>query len=281
MENKNNIDPKEKELFEQLEVKYTRSKADVWSEMENIIGEGELPSEQKVIRMKWWKPAIAAAIIVLLSTGLFMRLYTVEVQLGAGEFSSHDLPDGSVVHLNAESSISYHPYWWSFDRSLEMEGEAFFEVEKGEIFSVESTLGTTQVLGTSFNIFSRDNDYQVYCKTGKVGVSGKSGGEVIITPGQFAYVDGANVNTEDRDENEVLSWHINKFIYNTTALNKVLTDFERHYKVKIESDPTQIDTLFYTGIFDRSVTVDEALAIISLSFNLDVEKMNDSSFKIK
>lgn len=67
------------------------------------------------------------------------------------------LPDGSVVRLNSVSRLSYKPLGWYFSRSAELSGEAFFEVEKGSKFTIYSMLGSTSVLGTSFNnVTARD-----------------------------------------------------------------------------------------------------------------------------
>ena len=78
------------------------------------------------------------------------------------------LPDNSIVTLRGGSELSYAPYWWFADRSLQFEGEAFFDVEKGSSFTVQSDNGVTQVLGTSFSIYANDENYEVFCKTGKV-----------------------------------------------------------------------------------------------------------------
>ena len=72
--------------------------------------------------------------------------------------------------LNSASSLSYYPFWWSFDKKAELNGEAFFEGEHAKNFTITSDKAETTVLGTSFNIYARDNDYQVTCVTGKVKV---------------------------------------------------------------------------------------------------------------
>ncbi|TNF27090.1 MAG: iron dicitrate transport regulator FecR, partial [Bacteroidetes bacterium] len=162
---------------------FAKSKEDVWNEM--MIDIDEKPTEPKVIQLNWFRYAAAAAIVLLLSTTAFLRFYTESVTTPAGLHSSVSLPDGSTVELNAATELSYHPYWWRFNRSVKMEGEAFFEVVKGSSFSVVSENGTTTVLGTSFNINSRENGYTVFCKTGKVSVEHESS-KVVIAPNESA-----------------------------------------------------------------------------------------------
>ena len=70
-----------------------------------------------------------------------------------------------------------------FSRKVSLEGEAFFEVNPGKKFEVVSKFGKTIVLGTSFNIYSRNSSYQVTCMTGKVKVIENTGrNEVSSAP---------------------------------------------------------------------------------------------------
>ena len=71
--------------------------------------------------------------------------------------------------LNAASRLQYHPYWWRFERQVKLEGEVFL-VKPGTLFKVVSEKGTTEVLGTEFNIYSREKNYSVFCQSGTVKV---------------------------------------------------------------------------------------------------------------
>lgn len=276
------IDRKEKELFARLQPNYSRSKADVWEVISGQIAERQPAAKQvSFTPVRWMQWSVAAAVVMALAFGLFARLYTTTVSLEAGAQASHTLPDGSVVHLNAASELAYAPYWWAFDRNVSLEGEAFFEVKKGEKFRVVSAEGTTEVLGTSFNVYARNGEYSVYCKTGKVRVSNAN--EVILLPGELAFrqADGTMERKQAVNEEAIMAWRLQKFLYNATPLAKVLADLERHYHIRLKTELPGIDSLHYTGLFDRSVTAEEALQIISVSFDLAVEKEAEDLFVIK
>ncbi len=83
------------------------------------------------------------------------------------EFQQVELPDGSIVYLNKESSVSYDG---SFEtRTIELTGEAFFSVESGEVpFKVITENGEVEVLGTEFNIRSRGDEMEVEVEDGEV-----------------------------------------------------------------------------------------------------------------
>lgn len=276
----------EQELFSNLEIKYPKSKEDVWQEMENMLNQGLSVSkpESKVIslqRRKITYMSLAASVLLVLGLGLFARFYTITIQTQAGEFQSHVLPDDSEIHLNAASSLSYRPYWWSISRSISFEGEGFFEVTKGSKFQVQSKLGTTQVLGTKFNIYTRDEEYQVYCQEGKVQVSHIRGDQVVLTEGDYVALENDQLQKQKLAEENAIAWRLQKFVYNVTPLKKVFEDIERHYNVKIRLKNKKIGEKHFTGLFERSIQVEDALEIICYSFDLKFEKKANRSYLIK
>jgi len=277
----------EQKLFSKLEFSYTKSKDDVWEGLSDLIDdeakEEQPVRESKVVRMSWVSMSIAASMVLLLSYGLFARFYTKTVEVGAGEFTSHQLPDGSQVHLNAASSIKYAPYWWKFDRKVRLEGEAFFEVEKGERFTVYSSLGTTEVLGTKFNIYARDLDYEVFCESGKVGVSSEFSDQVVLLPGESVKLNIERLEKEDAnaEKEAILAWRNNEFNYNTTPFSKVFSDLERHYGVTIRLSDDSIANETYTSVMTRPETISEALNALVFGYALGYDKLGEKTYLIK
>ncbi len=270
---------REKELFSKVKVDFTKSKEDVWSKMEGMLNNNsevedkESRKEAKVISINWKRYSIAASIAILLGVGSFMKFYTVEFNALRGEQLAVTLPDNSKVFLNGESSIEYNPYWWNFNRHLTFKGEAFFEVEKGSEFSVLSKNGATQVLGTSFNILARNDIYEVFCKTGKVKVSGGSDSKIIL-PGTLAVLSlkGYFEISENVKSEEVLAWRTNEFIFNTTPLTEVIQELERYYNVTIKTLNLKLEEMLFTGSLSREASLDEVLESVCFSFNLHVDK---------
>ena len=156
-----------------VELPYSRSKEAVWNEMEAMMDEAatieqtEEKATSKVISLRPLLLSVAAVLAILLGTTAFFSLYTKTVNAPSGQHLTALLPDGSSIELNAGSAIKYKPYWWRFNREVQFEGEGFFKVQKGKSFEVVSSMGRTIVLGTSFNIYARKNEYKVTCYTGK------------------------------------------------------------------------------------------------------------------
>jgi len=278
--NSNISDENEFAFFNNLKVTHNKPKVDIWKELSRSIEEKSQQKETKVFRLKWLKVAAAAILLIGIGGLSFMLFYSIDISSQKGEFVEHLLPDGSHIQLNAETSVSYHPYWWSFNRELEVEGEAFFEVKKGSKFLVNSTNGSTQVLGTSFNIYARNDEYSVYCRTGKVKVNHDNSTQ-ILSPGEHTLLNSNELVKSVITEDEAISWKLSKFVYNSTGLDKVFDDFERQYDVNIEVKNSDIYDLNYTGMFDINITAEEALGMICLTFDLDYEKLSNFSFVIQ
>ena len=89
-------------------------------------------------------------------------------------FQQVDLPDGSVVNLNKNSTISFDSDF--SDRTVHLQGEALFEVVEGNgEFTVKTESGEVVVMGTIFNVKDRDDEMEVEVEEGEVEL--KAGGK--------------------------------------------------------------------------------------------------------
>ena len=275
MNENNNISdeerPEHRDFFSKVAVPFAKSKEEVWDSLSEKLAEEDcVQPKGKLITMVWTKVAAAVVIVFVTSTS-FMRLYTTTIVSENGMHTTHILPDGSIAELNAASEIAYHPYWWKLNRQVSLEGEAFFEVKKGSSFKVSSQFGNTEVLGTSFNIYARNKEYKVFCKTGKVAVSNKSSSvNLIISPGDMAILDNKTSTGVIKGEASanITSWRLNEFNFNQEPLAKVLQELSIQYNVNIELDNNNLNNLVYSGRFKKKESVELTLTLICQTFNL-------------
>jgi transmembrane sensor len=268
------------EMISGTYISWEKSKEQVWPEMERKI---EVSPEVRVRIMAepWFKLAMAAVFTLLVGISVFMQLYTKTIDIPAGKHLNIYLPDNSRVHLNAQSTLSYKPLLWRFSRKIKFEGEAYFEVQKGKKFEVTSGKGKTIVLGTSFNIYSRDNDYQVTCVSGTVKVMERiSKKEVLLYPGQKAEVSPGGILEIRSDVNTelTLSWLANRFSFTSEPLSKVFDEIGRQYGIII-SIPGDIDYT-YTGTFMRNTSVEHVLNLVCRPFNLEFTRKSEDEYII-
>ncbi len=266
-------------IFSRVEIPFEKSKADVWDMLDEKIE--DKPGAKKIrFRNRRLIAAMAASFLILIGTSLVMRFYTITIKSDFGEHLRAELPDNSSIELNAESSLSYHPYWWKFSRKIDFSGEGYFQIAKGSKLEVASSNGKTIVLGTSFNIYNRDNLYKVTCLTGKVKVVSVTNEEAILTPDYHAEVDEQGnilVNKLEKPTQET-DWTKNMFSFTAEPIMCVFNEIERQYDVKI-SVPKKID-YSYTGYFPKSIGIEQTLNLVCKPFGLTFVKKSGNEFLI-
>ncbi len=268
------------EMISGIYISWEKSKEQVWAELEENL-EATSKGRVRIMAQPWFKLAMAAVFTLLVGITVFMQLYTRTINIPAGQHSNIYLPDNSRAHLNAQSTLSYKPLLWRFSRNIKFEGEAYFEVQQGKKFEVTSGNGKTIVLGTSFNIYSRDNDYEVTCVSGNVKVMERiSKKEVVLQAGQKAEVSPGGIIKIKSDVNtdQTLSWLVNRFSFTSESLSKVFKEIARQYGIMI-SVPGDIDNI-YTGTFRRSTSVEHVLNLVCRPFNLEFTRKSTDEYII-
>jgi ferric-dicitrate binding protein FerR (iron transport regulator) len=190
------------------------------------------------------------------------------------------LPDGSAVTLKSNSSITYFPLWWNFSRKVNLTGEAFFDVEKGEDFIVASAYGRTVVLGTTFNVYAREYAYKVTCFTGMVKVISLSQNSVVLNPNYTAEViyNGEIKVSKYDAKNEILKDKNNMFVFKSVPLINVIQEIEKYYNIKITSSISL--NYDYTGFFSKQKTAEEALVLLCKPYSLTFIALSDTNYHI-
>lgn len=261
-------------------IAWDKSKEQIWHEMEGKLDNAQ-PDRTKVIYMQLKRLAVAAVLLILIGVPALMTLYTKTIETPSGQHAELLLPDNSKVVVNAQSSISYKPLMWKITRRVKFEGEAFFDIEKGKKFEVISGVGKTIVLGTSFNIYSRNNEYNVTCVTGKVKVvENNSNGQVILAPGEKARLksDGKLEMQSGINFEQDMSWMKNRFSFTSVPLKRVFEEIGRQYGIKI-SISGQIDNI-YTGTFNKNESIESVLGLVCRPFNLKYSRKSENEYII-
>jgi ferric-dicitrate binding protein FerR (iron transport regulator) len=132
----------------------------------------------KVLKIRLAGFSAAASIAIILSLYIFTA--TVTFSGRNGEVLAFRLPDNSRMVLLDESVVSIKRYRWN--RNVNLEGVAYFEVEKGNNFRVNTDVGTVQVLGTRFLVSEKNNRLNVQCYEGSV-KTGIKDNSVVLVPG--------------------------------------------------------------------------------------------------
>lgn len=273
------IDRQSKKFFTGGKFHWGKSNADIWANIEPQI-DAQPVGRSLFLNFAFSKWAVAASIFILFSVGCFLRFYSIKVETSAGQHSVAELPDQSKVNLNAKSSLIYYPLWWKINRLVKLEGEGFFEVEKGRRFIVSSSKGITRVVGTSFNIFAREDAYKVTCITGSVKVKSRLGFEAILTSNSKAEIqpDGKINVLSDIETFPEISWKNNVFLFTSSPVVQVFNEIERQYGVNIEFKVH--DNSLYTGNFNKDQNVEEILEYVCPALGLKYIRKSSGQYLI-
>ena len=196
------------------------------------------------------------------------------------------LPDGSRVWLNAVSSIRFPTDFIGKERTVEITGEAYFEIAKDRSHpfrvivnpgSVNRGLELT-VLGTHFNVnaYSDEPTIKTTLLEGSVRVM-KGASSAIIKPGQQTQVDGNGEIKVIQEANvaEAVAWKDGRFEFNDTHLTAIMRQLMRWYNVDVEYHGN-IPDRYFTADISRNKTLSGILKIFELSdidFKLDGKKL--------
>lgn len=260
-------------------IAWEKSDAEVWAELEKKIS--AQPAVKTIpLRTQIFRWSVAAVLLILVGLAGIATFYSKNIETLPGEHLTAFLPDGSKVELNAGSTLTYYPLRWTWQRKLDFEGEGFFNVKKGEQFLVKSANGSTQVLGTSFNIYARDENYRVTCLTGKVNVSTLSGDHLVLLPNNHAELEaGKLVMKKMFNPENAIGWTNNQFFFAGRPLKEVIDEIERQYAVTIELDP-QLNNRNFGSNFSKKPNVEEVLGLVCKPMNLKFVKQSENVYRI-
>jgi ferric-dicitrate binding protein FerR (iron transport regulator) len=199
----------------------------------------------------------------------------IEVKTKPGEKVTLTLSDGSKVHLNTLSKLTFPEFFSDSTRDVELEGEAYFSVtsNKNKPFTVKSGNTVTIVRGTEFNIKNRGESVSVVVVKGAVDAYSPKLEEIYkLKKGEIiSYNEQTGFSLPHKaDIRPYLAWRKDKFSFKQTPLVEVMEEIERYYNFKtiFENDSLKYKTI--TGLFN-SGSINNILSIISLTLDLKIK----------
>jgi len=222
----------------------------------------------------------AASIILFISFFAAYHFSEKVIIVPRGQHQIVYLPDSSRVVLNADSEIIFSRLFWSLNRRVQFSGEAFFTVKKGSKFRVICDYGEVSVLGTSFNVFSRDDEFEIKCFTGKVEVSVQKNETVLLNATEavsYNPKDGKTSGVYHINSQTAKSWLDGEYRFEQVPLRKVFDKLERQFDVTVLYSDTA--NRKYTGTFSNK-DLKLALDLICIPMNLKYSFIDEHTVRI-
>lgn len=197
-----------------------------------------MPEDRPVARPRRARWAVGALTVTALAAIVFLTL-PVTHQAPPGMTEAVQLADGSVVTLNSGSELR-HARIWLGDRSVVLDGEAYFDVEPGDDrFVVETHNAQVIVLGTAFNVraWPSEAGTAVAVTEGHVRVEAADD-SAALSAGESAIATGREVSETSVDAEQQASWRMGAISFTDRPLADVLAEVERRYDVTIRPLPS-------------------------------------------
>ena len=205
-----------------------------------------------------------------------------------GQKAEFTLPDGSKIHLNGGSKLAYNTTYNDRLREVTLEGEAFFDVkrDKEKPFIVKTSAFNVEVLGTSFNVSTYDDEdtSEITLVEGEVKLSLNNSDElpVYLTPSQkFVYSKtDKKGHISFTDEEYELAWEKGVLMFNAELIENVFQKIERWYGVSIHYERDNIIHDRFTGKFE-DLTIQEMMNILRMHYNFKYKIENNDIYIIQ
>lgn len=273
------------EVDVEADLKSVNQKLDQFNPVEKQSNE----VKRKIIPL-WQK---VAAIAAMLAIGFFAMTWLTNAtgngniqQFSSGKLTKEiRLPDGSIVVLNKESTLSYPSNFNQKNRAVQLQGEAFFEVEKNKDlpFTIAIQETNVRVLGTSFNVKEdiKNQQISVAVKTGHVEFYDQNNKVNLLANDQSTYDSKSKkFSSPDQPIDNALRWKTKQFVFNDQELLDVIHTIETYFNIQIKLENQALSTCKISAVIN-SLEQEEVLEKIAKSVAINLEKKDAKNFIFK
>lgn len=258
------------------QVPATKSKAEAWDELSRKLDsdQKQRTPQKRTIKLAYWVGAAAASLIFMaLLFGLLAKNDDTTL-VAQRETQQTLLPDSTQVTLKRNTKVEYQKRLIDGARLVSMQGEAFFEVTKGNKFIVDFPGGKLKVLGTKFNIQSyTPKTGRVECYEGSVALEINKE-KIVLTKGQAVNFTPKTLEGPFLFEaKEKLALPDNLYRWTDRSLEEILVLICAREGYRLKASPQVLQHRF-SGVLNLSNS-QQALTILTKAMNLEYQLNNN------
>ena len=225
---------------------------------------------------------VAASVAILLAATLIITAIRSSkgeaIKTAFGEIASRQLPDGTEVMMDANSTISFAGSWQEgTDREVWMNGEAFFHVRKtrqNSRFVVHLDHADVIVTGTKFNVINRQGAENIMLEEGSVILLGLNGRQLQLSPGEFVDLREKFWEKKAVQRDSLMAWKEQKLVFDGTPLRELVTIINDHYGVHIKLADSSIGDQTISAILPNN-NLEVLLRALEATAEFDISKDGD------
>ena len=203
-----------------------------------------------------------------------LQAQTNTLYVPAGQRACITLQDGTIVWLNAQSTLIYPSHFYGKERIVSITGEAFFEVskDKEKPFIVTAQDAKIRVLGTKFNVYSYPDTKQIKTSLieGAVQVFYKSK-QVILRPNEESIAQDGKLTVGNIKNPDMLLWRNGIYSFNNERLVEIVRKLELYYDVTINIANPKLQDICYTCKFRQRDGIEKILYTIQKIHHFKIE----------
>jgi ferric-dicitrate binding protein FerR (iron transport regulator) len=238
----------------------------------------KIEKQEKPVVKNSFKIRMIAVTSVAASIAIAIVFYLLTAQVVykgvPGNTLTLRLPDHSRVVLDDKSELTYKKYFWN--RKVELQGKAYFEVQKGNSFIVAFDAGTVQVLGTRFLVSENNNSLTVQCFEGKVKTDYLRE-SVILTKGMQAEANNQGKLDIENTREQFPDFAVFNKNYSGVTVDKIAKDLESFFGISVSFEVDK-DRRFSGSI--ESGTIENAMEILTQPLQLNYKINSTNQFII-
>lgn len=265
---------------------------------ERILNNVYARTHRPLISRRCWSKA-AVMLILIISGALGWTLFGLRnqnlksqisnnqirdiiVTTGMGEHSRVSLPDGSLLTLNAQTTVRYNLA--DGKRQVSIDGEAFFEVARDpeHPFVVSANGMTVTCLGTSFDVrnYSDESNASVVLRDGKVRVNARDA-DLTMEPGSRVLMDRQTLALSKHTvtPSDYTAWLNGEIKFNNQTLEEIAAELSRNYNIDLVITSDELKQERFTGYLGRS-SLRNILDVLCLASNMSYHVDNDTKVYI-
>jgi ferric-dicitrate binding protein FerR (iron transport regulator) len=266
------------------------SSIDLEAEWETFKKGNELDAKVINIRKRspYYAMKIAAAILIFVFIGAG-ALYTFtpkkQTLISENLVKETELPDGTMITMNKHSKITYTNLYNKKERSVNLEGDAYFKVEKDpeKPFIIHAESFYVEVLGTQFYVNANEHQRKVVVTEGTVAVWQKEdqSDRMILSSGEELVLDKekAGVKNAVPSNPNYLSWKTKVFAFKDQSLEDVCKELEKVYNVTFKFENEDLKTCRLSVSFENQ-EINEILNVLTATFEQVTFKQDNTTITI-
>ncbi|MFK8105104.1 MAG: FecR family protein [Saprospiraceae bacterium] len=251
----------------------------MWKDFEGKVAMSSTPEKQTTKKFSFLKWTIVLLLLTTFAIGVFYywqqqpeKLITPPAAPATKIFA-----EGTKVELSPGSSLAFKTEDWRTERTIELQGQAFFDVTKGLPMFIHTKAGTIAVLGTQFDVWEMGAWMRVQCFEGKVKVRVGQESKTLEAM-EMVFVNKNNLSVVSAFSETKPDWKRKERVYQKIPLKLVLKDLERFYAIEFDASAVPLNDAF-SGVFPTQ-DLEKALTYLTRSMNWQYEQ-NDKLIYLK